>query len=395
MKLVSFILFLLLTLPCYSQTDNGKGNGGMNNGGGNGNSQGGAGGGNNGRRGNPKPEPPESMPMPTPAIPGRPIVLAPGEDPKALVSIAAPTVSQVAALPTVVTQSNVSIARQILQSHFTSETIALQDQLTNPTNYAGREIGIWAASHGDFVNEGTPTTRVTTAGVIVATDRRFGCIVLGLAGGYSHSWSNDIDMNTGWGGGYVLWSNKRFYVNETVIGGGSSFETTREGLLGVAKANSASWFFSENTQIGYNFKFNKLTIGPYALLQYALSGNGTFSEHGSDAPVTIHSNSDSSLVSDVGLNTSYEFKRLIFNTNIAWEHEYTDTTSFTTVNIVGIPSSATTIAGSSLGHDSIIVSAGIAYKLSDRVSIGVGYNGQFLRKNYESNSVTATIKIGF
>jgi len=301
------------------------------------------------------------------------------QDPKLLVPMTARNASQLA-LPTSVSLSNLSIIRNVL---------------LNNIGHEGREIGLWAAGHGDFVKEES-TSQVTTAGTIVAADKRF-CdhLVLGLAGGYSHSWSSSLDMNAGWGGGYSILFGRVFYINQAVIGGGDSFETTRIGLLGTAKANSAGWFFSEVTQAGYIAKLKHLSIGPYALLQYSLAGNGTFSENGSAAPVTAHSGSQDSIVSDLGIEASYDWKKLTFKTSAAWEHEYADTTTFTRVNLVGIPSSTTTVSGTSLGHDSAIVNAGLNYKVNDRIAVGVGYIGQFGRRNYESNSIAGSVKVGF
>lgn len=220
-------------------------------------------------------------------------------------------------------------------------------------------------------------------------------MVVGIAGGYSHSGSSDLDLNSGWGGGYLIIFGSGFYLNQTAIAGGDYFSTTRSGLLGTARANSSGWFFSEVAQGGYNAKWNNLSIGPYAMLQYAIVGNGAFSETGSDAPVTVHSGTQGSTVSDLGTEASYNWNKLTFKLSLAWEHEYTDTTSFTEVNVVGIPSSLTTVAGTSLGHDSMIVNAGFSYQVTERASIGLGYAGQIGRKNEESNSIIGNIRLGF
>jgi len=230
--------------------------------------------------------------------------------------------------------------------------------------------------------------------MIAALDHRF-CdhFVLGVAGGYSHTWSDDLSANAGWGGVYGIAFSGGWYINQTAIGGGDGFTTTRDALGGTAKANGAGWFFSEITQGGYNFKCGNFSFGPYGLLQYALSGNASFSESGSNAPVTVRGGSNGSLVSDVGLDASYTRGKVTLKASAAWEHEYKDTTTFTTVNLVSIPQASTSVAGTSLGHDSAVVSAGISYQLTKRTSLSVGYNGQLGRRNYESNSVTGSIRI--
>jgi len=276
-----------------------------------------------------------------------------------------------------------------------SDLLILRSILLQRIGYGGREVGLWASANGNFVKE-AESARVTTGGLIVAADKRF-CdwLVLGLAGGYSHTSSTDLEANAGWGGAYAIVSSGGWYINQTAIGGGDGFTTTRDALGGTAKANGSGWFFSDVTQGGYNITRGHLTGGPYGLLQYALSGTPAFSESGSVAPVTVHSGTSSSIVSDLGLDVSYRLGRLCLKASAAWEHEYSDTTTFTTVNLVGIPSSNTTLAGTSLGHDSAVISAGISYLINRLMTVSIGYNGQFGRQNYESNSVSGSIRIAF
>ena len=360
MKWIAILLFLL-ALPAYGQNQNGQNNGQGN--------KTGQGQGNNADHRGKGPE----------FVPGKPVTLLPGQDPKSLVGQTASN-SRNLALPVRIALSDLDIVRSILLERI---------------GYGGREIGFWASSHGDFTKE-AGSTRVKTAGLIVALDHRFlAHLVLGLAGGYSHTWSNTLAANAGWGGIYAILFSGGWYLNQTAIAGGDSFETTRAGLLGTARANSSGWFASEITQAGYNLKRGDLTFGPYGLLQYAIAGNPTFSETGSSAPVTVHSGTSSSTVTDLGVDGAYEFGRLTIKTSVAWEHEYSDTTSFTTVSLVSIPSSAVTVAGTSLGHDSVVVNSGISYQLNRAINLSLGYTGQYGRRNYESNSATGSIRITF
>ena len=312
-------------------------------------------------------------------VPGQKVTVNPGVNPKALVPLVARNATRLA-LGGQLTLSDLLTLRQILLERI---------------GYGGREIGAWAAANGDFVKE--EAQRVTSAGMIVAVDKRF-CehFVLGIVGGYSHSTSADFDADTGWGGVYGIAFNGPWYINQTLIGGGNTFRTTRIGPFGgIARGSSGGWFGSEITQGGYNYKCGSLTIGPYGLLQYALNRTNGWSESGSIAPVTVRSNTAGSIVSDLGVETSYDWHGATFKVSAAWEHEYSDTTTFTTVNIVDIPSSMTTVASPSLGHESAVIGAGIAYHLSKRITVNLGYNGQFGRRNYESNNVTGSIRIGF
>ena len=312
-------------------------------------------------------------------VPGQAVTLSPGVNPKVLVGAFARNSNRLA------------LANQLSLS----DLLTLRQILLDRIGYGSRDIGLWAASNGDFVHE--EATRVTSAGLIVSVDKKF-CenFVLGIAAGGSHSTSTDLDASVGWGGLYGLGFWRSFYANQTVIGGGNTFSTTRVGPFGgVAHGSSTGWFFSENTQAGYNVKRGSWTVDPYALLQYSLSGSGGFSETGSIAPVSVRSNTSTSIVTDLGTEVSYDLGKLTAKVIAAWEHEYSDTTTFSVVNIVGIPSSVTTVSAPSLGHESAVVGAGITYRLGKRTSINLGYNGQFGRRNYESNGVTGSVRIGF
>ena len=364
MKWSVLLLFLLLALPSYGQGKSPNGPPGPI---GNPNNQGnqGANQGNEGRANAP--------------IPGQRIQLAPGQDPKALVPSSAQNAAQLG-FQTELSFSNLSVVRNVLVSSFSHD---------------GTEVGFWAAGHGDFVKE-EGEAKVATGGIVFAVDKRFSShLVLGIAGGYSYSSSSEIDSSSGWGGGYFTLFGRGFYLNQILIGGGNTFSTSRAGLLGTAKANSAGWFFSSVSEAGWQAKWRNLTLGPYALFQYSLAGNGSFSESGSDVPLDVHSGSQDSIISDLGAEASYAFGRLTARGSLSWEHEYADTTTLSKVNIIGIPSSLTTVSGTSLGHDSLIINAGLSYKLTKSISVGVGYIGQVGRKNEQSNSITANIRIGF
>jgi uncharacterized protein with beta-barrel porin domain len=373
MQWMAMALFLLLAWPCFgTQPGNpGKGN----------TPAGGTGQGNPGTSETPTTAQP-TLPAP---IPGGRVTVTPGQNARSLVPTFARNFGRTAAAPAQVTLANINIVRSILETG-----------LTNSDRFVGREIGLWAASHGDFVSEGHPRTTTTTAGMIVAIDRKFlRNLVLGLVGGYGHSWSTDLSANAGYGGAYAILGLGHFYVSETNTAGGESFSTTRAGLLGTAKANSSGWFFSHATQAGYQFNLGCLAIGPYALAQYTLSGHPTFSETGSDAPVSVHADTSTSVESDLGLEGTYRLGKLDLKATSAWEHEFKDTTAFSSVNIVGIPSSTATVAGASLGHNSALVNFGLSYHLSESIALSASWDGQFLRRNYLSNSAVISIRIGF
>ena len=53
------------------------------------------------------------------------------------------------------------------------------------------------------------------------------------------------------------------------------------------------------------------------------------------------------------------------------------------------------VTGPEIGRDSMIVGAGFAVVLSDRLSTYFYYDGEFLRTNYDSSTVTGGFRFSF
>src|SRR5262249_23641173 len=113
---------------------------------------------------------------------------------------------------------------------------------------------------------------------------------------------------------------------------------------------------------GYDFRLNRLTVGPTASLQYTNVYVSGFTEKGSLAPLQIHSDSEESLRSDLGLRASYQWQmgRVLFAPylTVAWEHEFKYSALPITAGLAVSPDTSATFVGPAEGHDSGIVSAG-------------------------------------
>jgi uncharacterized protein with beta-barrel porin domain len=89
-------------------------------------------------------------------------------------------------------------------------------------------------------------------------------------------------------------------VNAAVWGGGTSYSTNRQALLGSANASTNGWLISTYGEAGYDLHCGPLAYGPYVLMQYIDVHVSGFSENGSLVPLDIHGDSQDSLVTDVG-----------------------------------------------------------------------------------------------
>jgi outer membrane autotransporter protein len=268
--------------------------------------------------------------------------------------------------------------------------------------------GVWVTGWGDFVSVGDDNFAkgydFTTGGVTLGIDYRLtDHLAIGLFGSYAHTWTDlqpgSIDVNTGRGGLYATYFDRGFYLNAAVFGGYNSYDTSRQALLGSATGNSDGEEFSTFIGAGYDFHFGNFAVGPLASLQYTYVNINGFNEQGSLLPLQIHSDSQDSLRTDLGLRASYTWHigsvLMIPSVTAAWEHEYKYSALPITVSAPLFGGATETFFGPSEGHDSAIINAGVGVQWTPRLSTYVGYQGQLGRDRYDSNAVTGGVSFSF
>jgi outer membrane autotransporter protein len=269
--------------------------------------------------------------------------------------------------------------------------------------------GVWVTGSGDFVNvDGDDNAHgydFTTGGVSVGLDYRItDQLAIGIMGEYSHTWtslepSGDIDVDSGRGGVYATWFTRGFYLEEAIYGGHNSYSSSRASLQGMASGGTGGSELSTFISGGYDFHAGHLTVGPIATLQYTYANIDSFSEHGSLAPLAIHSQSAESLRTDFGFRASYgwQAEKVLVEPFVeaAWEHEYKYSALPITAGFAGVPAASDTFYGPSEGHDSAIVSAGVTVQWTPMIATYVNYDGQLGRDRYDSNAVTGGVRVSF
>jgi outer membrane autotransporter protein len=269
--------------------------------------------------------------------------------------------------------------------------------------------GVWVNGWGNFVSVDNDNFRkgydFTTGGVTVGVDYRITeHLAIGLAGSYAHTWTHlqpagDVDVNTGRGGLYATYFDCGFYVNGAVFGGYNSYGTGRQGLLAPANGSTDGYEFSTFLEAGYDFHFGNFTVGPVGSVQYINVHINGFNEQGSLLPLQIHTDSEESWRTDLGVQASYTLHcgsvLLVPTIRAAWEHEFKYSALPITVSSVAFPGVAATLFGPSEGHDSAIINAGLGVQWTPRISTYVGYQGQLGRDHYDSNGVTGSVSFSF
>jgi fibronectin-binding autotransporter adhesin len=300
-----------------------------------------------------------------------------------------------------------------------SATVNFQDKATvepskNPVEQAiqpGSENrwGVWMTGFGDFVNVDADYNAngydFTTGGVSLGIDYRLtDQLTVGVMGEYAHTWTNlepsgHIDVDSGRGGVYASWFNHGLYFNGAIYGGHNVYDSARASLGGLASGGTGGAEFSTFVGAGYDLHVGRLTAGPIASLQYTYVNIDSFSEKGALAPLQIDSQSAESLRTDLGLRGSYlwQIGKCLLEPSVSatWEHEFRYSALPITAGFAGIPGPSATFFGPGEGHDSAIVSPGVAVHWTPSLATYVNYDGQLGRDRYDSNAVTGGVRVSF
>lgn len=269
--------------------------------------------------------------------------------------------------------------------------------------------GFFATGLGEFTDvstaDGARGFNFRTGGVTLGADYRIGNnFAVGLTGGYAHtgvdlSENGSINVDGGSGGFYATVFGDGFYLDTSVTGGASDYETHRTALLGTANGSTDSGTINVLAASGYDWTNGALTIGPIASFQYTYVGLNGFTETGSLAPLRFGDQSVSSIRSALGIKASYDWKigGVLIKPELraSWQHEYGDSTYSIVASFANGAGTNFSVNGPNIGRDSLLIGAGVAILWNDRISTYIYYDGELARTNYDSQSVSAGLRITF
>jgi outer membrane autotransporter protein len=269
--------------------------------------------------------------------------------------------------------------------------------------------GFFATGLGEFTDvsttDGARGFNFRTGGVTLGVDYRIGSnFAIGLTGGYAHTGvdladNGSIDVNGGSGGFYATAFSGGLYLDTSVSGGGSDYETHRTALLGTANGSTDSGTVNVLVAGGYDWTKGALTIGPIVNFQYTYVSLNGFTETGSLAPLKYGDQSIDSIRTALGIKASYDWKigGVLVRPELraSWQHEYADSTYSIVAAFANGAGNNFTVSGPRIGRDSLLIGAGAAMLWNDRLSTYIYYDGELARDNYDSQSVTAGFRITF
>ena len=269
--------------------------------------------------------------------------------------------------------------------------------------------GVWVTGVGEFTSVDSTDNAagyyLETGGMTLGVDYRvLPCFAIGFTAGYAHTNANlanggNIDVNSGILGLYATAFSSGFYLDTAVTGGPSGYNTQRTALLGSANGNTGGGDLNVLVAGGYDWTKGGLSIGPTASFQYTYVGFSAFTESGSLAPLKFPNQNAESERTAFGAKASYEWKvgRVIIKPEIslAWQHEYGDQAYSIISSFANGAGNSFTVNSPQIGRDSLLIGAGAAVLLSDRISIYAYYDGELARTNYQSNNVSAGVRVTF
>jgi outer membrane autotransporter protein len=269
--------------------------------------------------------------------------------------------------------------------------------------------GVFVTGLGEFTNvDSTSNARgydLSTGGLTFGVDYRV-CpnFAIGLTGGYAHTNADlvdngSLDVDGGKIGVYATGFSGGFYVDAAATGGLNNYDSHRTALLGSARGDTNGHDFTGLIAAGYEWKKGALTIGPTASFQYTYAELDSFNERGSLVPLTFNDQDANSSRTALGAKASYDWHvgHVVVKPELraAWQHEFGDTDYSLVSRFANGAGSSFTVHGPAIGRDSLLIGAGAAVLLNDRVSVYAYYDGELARTNYSSNNVSAGVRVSF
>lgn len=274
----------------------------------------------------------------------------------------------------------------------------------------GDRWGTFLTGVGDFTSVGSTINasgyRFETGGVTAGVDYRVtDHLALGLSFGYANTTTSlddggSMDIDGGQVGIYGTYFRDSFYLDAAVGGGRSSYRARRTMpdstvAIGRPESTAVNLFLGA----GYDWRIGGLTIGPVATYQFAHATLDSFSESGTFSPVSVAEESVDSSRTSIGVHASYDWRigRVIVRpeARASWQHEFGNTGASITSGFATLGGDAFTVAGPTVGRDSLLVSAGFSILWNDRFSTYAFYGGEVGRTNYDSNSISAGVRLRF
>jgi len=257
---------------------------------------------------------------------------------------------------------------------------------------ARKSSGFWMqgfGSWGDWDGDGNAASLDrSTGGAIAGVETLLDGWRLGVAGGYSQT-SFDVDdrRSSGDADGYhaAIYAGTNWDTVFLRAGAAYSWHdiaTKREitsPIVDELQADYGAGTAQIFGELAYRADFGGLSLEPFANAAYVNLHTGSFTEKGGAAALESKSSSSDSVVTTLGLRPEVRFSlgdmETVATGMIGWQHAFGDVTPEAQLAFEG--GDAFGIRGVPMARDTALIEAGLALKLTDSVSLGASYQGQF------------------
>ena len=277
------------------------------------------------------------------------------------------------------------------------DPMAVDNGIANEVQRADDDrLGFFITGTGDSITAGEGDQYEGTAiGINLGIDMRLSeHFVGGLTFGYSHSKGELVDdgkveADGGKAALYGMYHRGGFYTEGLIGGGANHYDIERSAFLGTAHGSTNGQQFDSYLGVGYDIHHEGWTLTPMASLLYTVVGIDGYDEVGSLVPLTIESQSASSLRSRIGPRLAHSSQwgdtRITPSVSVQWQHEFLDDELPFDARFANDPSRLFTVHGPKVERDSVLVTAAlhIAWK---RYAGYLAYQADFGRDNYQSQS---------
>lgn len=194
------------------------------------------------------------------------------------------------------------------------------------------------------------------------------------------------------------------HVDATATYGGLDYETRRNieffGNSSVAKAKPTAQQYSFSWGGGYDFVHQALTVAPYLRGEYIGLDIDRYSEYGSAAAVQFNKQNIESLVSTLGVQSSYAFSFpwgvLIPQLRGEWHHQFLDGSRSVTGSFVAAGSSSSfTMVNEGPSRDYYTFGAEVSSVLPGGISAFLAYETLQGYQNINSNRLMLGGRVEF
>ena len=284
-----------------------------------------------------------------------------------------------------------------------SQEQAVAQNLSHPGQW-----GSFVSGSGDFGNlsgDGNANGyHFTVNGLTAGADYGFGAdltggVLLGFAQGTATNMGGgEVDFSGGQLGLYSGWRNAGIHTEVLVEGGLNSIKYQQAGFGGTASANPTGQQYSGNLDLGYDFKFEKWKVGPFASMQYSHANWGAFNEAGSNAPLVFPSQGEGSLMSDIGTYFTQDLKwgstTWSPRFSAAWEHVYEGEKDSLSANL-GSAAESFAVSGPATGQNALVIGIGLEAAFKEGPAFFARYQGKVGMTNYTEQNLAGGVQFGF